>query len=534
MQNYCLLVQFDTGDKKIYMAKFDYIKGAYLPPSVMSTKIEKEEDQDLLTTNRGLFVQFSITDTVRLLEGLQEEAEASSLTNLDNVFAFLAIDEALLTMRIVFCGFKDSEFKCEIFFSKYLTFDGKKPPVAYGKVSSIQVIGDKILVVLPNRIYQFGLTNVKQNQTNYGYSRSMKQVQYFSGRWFGISKANVLFTLEPDPNLGGYLVETTFFRTEKKHSYSKLVATESYILAKYSDEDGSAGFSIYYYSDDNFFKQSEKAQSESPSPPKGRIKPGNLSSRTQSGQSQFPSASTSSITSLDFEYQFADQIDYYYEWNGNLLLFGIPGALMMSLPPSIEPPAGKILKYQTVGTLNQSYVFAGSDLIHLLPINSDTNQCACITARSLRAGEQKKESSQGEGREKAHLFINSIESARPVLSFEKLSPSELQALKSVKIELYFKQQKNRYIRRSYTIRFEYYKPGKWMLLWIALACVVLLFLAILVLCVVKSVKAMRKRENYSVTDNEASPDSDYSSDQFVSERIPNRWRSTNVKVNLAD
>lgn len=254
--NFCLLLQYDKSDGMLYLANFPYKRGSYSTPTEMKVKFI----DNLLTTNDKLFMHFSMTDTVNLLQGLQEEAEKSKLNDYDNLFSFIAIDEADLKLRLVFCGINATKFGCETLFEKKLILPDEGFIPGTGKVNSLQVQNDKILVVLPSRIFEFSLNDVKNKQIHYGYSRSMKYIQHFDNRWFGISSGDILFILEHRDDLDRMLMETSFFRTENRHTYRDLVSTGDYLISKYYDEGGSSGLSIFYYTNEDFFQNGLKVE----------------------------------------------------------------------------------------------------------------------------------------------------------------------------------------------------------------------------------------------------------------------------------
>lgn len=461
----------------------------------------------LLSSNEALFRPLTLTDTITLLQGMEKEAADSKLEDFDNVISFVAVDEQDLTLRVVFCGVNATDFRCQTLHKKELIEEGQQRYNYYGKVNSLQVQDGKIMVVLPSRIYEFEIANVK-NVTNYTYTRSMKFVQYFNNKWYGISTGHVLFLLEHLERTGE-LIETSFFTAKKKHHFEELVATESHLLARYQDESGSSGFAVYYHTTKDFFGDSQNLTASS-------IKQDFKSKLECNEDGDYRSSINPTLYCLDFEYPFASALTNYYEWNDYLIVFGAPGALMMSLPPTLEAPNGKNLLYQTVGTFNQSFVFEGNSLIHLLPGSEDTSKCAAITSSMLRTSQLQ------QGMQKNHLFINSVEPASPMLSFEKLSDSQLELLTTVKIDLYYKKRKDTYLRRSYTIGFKNYKVGNWIWLWIAMVAIVVAFLGLLCLCIAKSLKAIKKGNNYSVVEQAGRSDQRFSEEPLLNDHVPTR------------
>lgn len=498
-----MLIQFDRTDNTLNLAKFPYTDGTYGHPSVMHTAIGSR----LLSTNDRLFVGLSLADTTAALLGMRQEAEQSAIGHYDDVFAFVAVDDIDLVFRVVFCGANETEFRCQSLFLKDLYESWQAVGGMDSAVNSVQVQNGKIFVVLPSKIFEFEMANLKNN-TSYGYSKSMQFVQYFNNNWYGISSGNKLFVLEHDDTPARTLQEIYYYRSQKDQIYEELSATNTYLLARYKDLDGNAGFSIFHFMENDFFNESLKANT-----PKNE----NISqsiSNVKSGQIE--SDDKQNLFYLDYSYQDAHQLVHLYEWKGYLLIFGMPGALIMSLPPSVNPPAGKSLMYQTVGTFNQTFVFETSGLLYLLPVNDDISNCAAITSKMLIADSHLSDTAE------SHLFINSVESASPVLNFEKLTDEELEGLSSVKIDLYYKDHADSYLKRSSTIHFENLRSRRLWWLWIALTSIGVLFLASLALCIVKSWKAIKKGNSYSIVDNKIAANHPYSDEPFINNRIPDR------------
>lgn len=224
------------------------------------------------------------------------------------------------------------------------------------------------------------------------------------------------------------------------------------------------------------------------------------------------------MAKLDYPYPFVSTLKHYYEWGGNLLVFGYAGALMMGFPPTNIPPSGKELMFQTTGTFNQTYAFEGSTFIHLLPLGNDTNRCAALTSRMLFQDSQN--TSDTDPPLMYHLFINNVESARTVVSFERVKDEDLKK-SPITIDLYLRQR-NDFVKSTYRIVFKDFKPGRWLWLWIVLGAATVLLISISVLCIVKFCKAIKKEENYSLVDGSPSNDDCFTSEPLINENIPER------------
>lgn len=185
------------------------------------------------------------------------------------------------------------------------------------------------------------------------------------------------------------------------------------------------------------------------------------------------------------------------------MVFGGSEVLMMSLPPTVNSPPDKKLMYQTRGSFNQTYVFPGSNIIYVFPVNSETNSCSMLTSRVLLKETENTKIEEAEDSKEIreeNLFINNIESASTVISFEKISDEELQKIDTVRIDLYYKKSRD-YLKSTYQISFAYYKANKWIWLWVSLGCIVLILLFITGLFIAKCCKAINKAGNNSLLDD---------------------------------
>jgi hypothetical protein len=126
----------------------------------------------------------------------------------------------------------------------------------YGKVNSLQLLKDEIIIILPSKIIHIPILNVKEGKA-YGYSRSMKHIQYFGGQWYGVSNNEVFFVLKPDPNLEGELIDVSFFTVNKTHLYDKMIATDNHLIVRYTDTNGGSGISVFFFYDPEFFELKE-------------------------------------------------------------------------------------------------------------------------------------------------------------------------------------------------------------------------------------------------------------------------------------
>lgn len=471
-RKFTIVAQFDSNTKTLYASKFKIVNGSYTEPETT----EYEVGVDLLGETPRLMKALRFTQLITLAQALPNQTAMEELkqwSNNNTIFSFVAVNQNTLTLRVVFCGFSDlgNKLQCMVGFEYDMT-EGCRECVA-GVVQSMQITENDIFVILPRKIHRIPIAK-PESATKFLYPDSMTYVQYFDGQWFGVSSNNVLFVLGPDSVNAGDLVEKQYYKTGAAHLYTSLVATENYMLGVFKDSNSRQGVSVFYYMDDNFFNDPVHNKSK-------RL----LATEVRSDSTDIPSAKNKTLTLLDYWNPQAYKIKYFQEWNGNLLMFGQNVILLLSVPPTINAPPGKKLVYQSVGTLNQTYMFDGENVIYLMPLNNNSNHCASLTSRMLR------NKLKGLGMQSSHLFINDIVAGSTILSFEHLDDAELQAAGSVSVDIYFKEDRN-YVKSTYSVKFKYYKASRWYWLWIPLGCILLVFLAILSLCVVKISKAVRK------------------------------------------
>jgi hypothetical protein len=521
-KNFTMVVQFDRNSQTLFASRFDIVNGSYTEPVTMACPF----NEDLLGSNLKLFKALRRTQIESLFQGLVNRSEGQNLKNFrlevgnNTFFSFVAVNQENLMLRVVFCGVNENtkNLSCIIGLS-YNMAEGLSTENIKGFVRSLQITEHEMLIILPRTVYRVSFDKPAES-FRFSYPDSMVYLQFFKNRWFGLTNENVLFTLQISADPSGDLVEKKFYPSSMCHNYSDLVATENYLLGVFKDSESRQGVAVIYYMDDNFFEQ-EATETDDPKflmaseIPEGPTSPRKIR----------PAYEKDNATLRIIHYYDRDsyQIKYFHEWNGKILMFGGNLVLMLSAPPTVNPPPGMKLAYQSLGKLNRTYTLVGENIVYLLPIDSSSDRCASLTTRMLNGTKPKPDLSVMN----THLFLNDIVAGSTVLNFEQFDYSELPQFGGTAIDVYFKENSN-YVRSTYVIKFKYEKHHvRWLM--VAVGVISLVFLAIFLLCVAKIGKAMRGRDaalDSSAIQATLKPDTEA---PFLNQRVPERFKTTSTE-----
>lgn len=218
------------------------------------------------------------------------------------------------------------------------------------------------------------------------------------------------------------------------------------------------------------------------------------------------------MTQMDYQGDVANCEYNYYEWQANLLMFCKSGMVVLTIPPTLEAPPGRVLTYQTIGSLNKTYSWKGTQVVYVLPIKEGTGRLAIVCSRVLGPMDRNDSArvlQVDSPRLASHLLINEIEVGSPALQFDKFDDELLLKQGKVVLDVYYNEfPKYRHI--TYEIQFSHHRGrdgGIW--LQVSLAGMLIIFTAILWLCISKSRKALKKPspeaeiiKSQSATDND--------------------------------
>lgn len=506
------VIQFEPFSKTIFISKFPIVNGTYAEPKTLQFEI----GVDILGSSPARFFKILYyTQMISLVLNLNDEKvlnKVQELSNTRTLLSFVAINKDKLTLTVVICGLANSDdpLDCLVAFTYNLTgnsFNAGPSPAL--EVRSLQVTEININVILPRKIIQIPFEN-PNNPSNFTYSDAIKFIQFFKGQWFGINSLNFLYILGPDEFREDHLSEKRYYSGTNDHLYTNLVATDSYLLGTFKDQYYSQGVSIFYFMDDNFFDNAQPNDKDHRRFLNKAVGGPQIDKETDVKSNEL------TLNRLDFKCEI-DNVNAFLEWNEKIIMFGGNQAFLVGLPPTTKAPPGLNLRYQTVGRLNQTYTFDGENIIYILPLNENTNHCASLTSRALMGKAEPK----GLTDINYHLFINDIASGRTVLNFEGIDDSVLQEAGEVGIHLYFKDGSN-YLKTDYKVTFKYAKSTFWFWLWIPLGVVALVFLGMLILCLVKVNKAMKRRHSL-IRDDSLIPQSiAEKSSPLLDQRVPDR------------
>ena len=190
------------------------------------------------------------------------------------------------------------------------------------------------------------------------------------------------------------------------------------------------------------------------------------------------------LTRLDYNYTGALSLSTFKEWRGKLVMYGRSSLSVLSIPPTTEPPSSaKVVSYQTLGSLNSTFSMGFNSILHVLPIDHRSDRLSVLNSRLLA-------SSQSD--QKTRVFIDNIEIGSSYIYFNQ-TDDELLTEGETSIDTYYNEHPI-YIHKKYIIRFVYEKSDRSIWLMISLICIIIVFISILILCIIKSKKAMQSVE----------------------------------------
>jgi hypothetical protein len=185
-------------------------------------------------------------------------------------------------------------------------------------------------------------------------------------------------------------------------------------------------------------------------------------------------------------------LNNYYEWRGQVIMFGDKSLMIFSVPPTLNPPLNMQMSYQTRGSLNRTYTMNFTKIIFVLPKSKETGSLTMVNSHMLGAyhpdGKNHLSSLFGSGI--CRISIDEVKIGAPYLYFNQ-STEELLDQESCTIDVYYNQYPN-FVHKRYIIEFVHSKSRKTVGLWIFLGVMLAIFISISILCIVKSCKAFRK------------------------------------------
>lgn len=242
-----MLLQVDLSSNTLYLSMFPIVNGSYGSPTTFHRPLPT--DSPLLGANSFLLHAFNHTQTQLLLETGRGRG-----SDLGTSFAFATLNDQKGILRVFVCSVDDGESSCEVVMEKVIW---EVKPI-YQSVK-MQIVDNKILLIMDHSIVEanFGKGD-DPTPKNLTFERNLRFLQYFDGKWFGISNFNRLCILKEEL---GHLIEWHFYDNDENLLYEDLVATENYLVARFSkDNETQSGVSVFAYSSKEFFNETANAR----------------------------------------------------------------------------------------------------------------------------------------------------------------------------------------------------------------------------------------------------------------------------------
>lgn len=475
--DFTLMLQIDPVKNELILSKFPIVNGRYQSPETRIKSIDLLKK--LMGTDFSLYAVLNATQTRDLVKSVSKAQLDSIINHSMANFSFTVLNNQDGMLRLVFCGINSTIFDCDIVQERNLsTLSPTITPLG------LQIVNNSVQIILREYIVNAPLNEPLLHRP-LEYSRDLKCLRYFRNNWYGITNTNLLWILQPGPD--GRLQEKYYYSNEEGHDFVSLDATENYLILKYSDNGGRRqGVRVYNTPVDNFFNETKQR------------------STSKQNHLTIDKSDTSSYMLVSSDYQDSITSTNFtsFEWEGNLIMFSTTkmGASMtiLTIPPTINAPEGKKLGYQTVGSLNKTFSWAGCTIGYVLPLKTGIGKLAILYSKVLgplpyptqRLLQKDKE--HFPGRRTAHLFINEVEVGNMALQFDRFDDSELLKMGRVNLDVYYNEFPN-YRIVSYVVEFSHHR-GKDGGLWlqISLGAILIVFVAILWLCIAKIRKALKK------------------------------------------
>lgn len=488
--NFSLVLQFGEGiGSPIRICKFHIKNKVYSEIPKCSTLTITGSNWPLLGSNH------------LLLKSINPDAanndvsmtETQSVNEIKRTFGFVAINNIAKQMRTVICGVSlDSPTDCTIAFTKSID------PIKE-EITSLQIVGSNAFIYLNSYVlevpYMLGV-----NSTLLELDADLKHVQFYNGSWWGIDSlmhlctlTTVQTTIPKQEIVRGNISVQGFRKVVKSKSYSTssdmvfttLTATENYLVSIFANKDQNVtGVTVFGFVRKNALSSNQDIL-------RGARSLQSLNLKTDEPNEQMVDKV---LYEFDYTYSQAPQIHAFFEWQGNLIMFGNKALMILTVPWLVgESDTTKIL-YPEVGTVNKTYGMRGNNILYVLPTEAKSVDSLAILSVSLLMEGSAQKSSNMPLRDAVltnHINLAQVQVLSPYLQFERFSDEYLMAQSPVNLDFYYNDYPI-YKKVSYEIEFKKMaNKYDYTLLGSLIGMCVLLVVAI-VFCLLKSHKAIRK------------------------------------------
>lgn len=510
--NFTVFLQIKKSTNSLQFSKFPIVNGSYKAPTYFEQHFA---DQSYFLDNKpGCLKALNSTQIVTLQASL---IKLGKPVKGENLFSFATVT-ITGDLRIFVCDGNTELDPCKI------VHNANVVPVEGSAVERLQISNNEILVTVESTLITVPLA-LELAGKKYSFSRKLISVQKFQNRWFGMSNDYVLFELSVSAGSTGedQLVDQFYYDKQPGLSYTELYATENYMIGLFSGSSTDsllyAGVTVFAVRNNNFFKGS---------PLRGQRVRGALGDNKKLD-----------LFYRNYAYDRSLLMKEYYEWKGNLVIFGLKSIMVLAVPPTDTPPLGNTLTFQTQGSINKTYSASKSNPIYVFPLAGKSNGLAMLSSRLLgNSSTTPSKPDANLSQLKLKLFVDEIATESPFLNFEKYDDETLISEGTQEITLYYNHD-GHFDKVTYRINFEYKKEPTSKLLTAALIGIVLLFVCFLILCILKSYKAIAKKKD-NASSYEESPtklqdplmrNSAGSKEDLVDKRVPTRLKVANFKQN---
>lgn len=448
-------------------------------------------------------------NNTRLLKSVNPDLEMDNLLQDDPIqekkmsFAFVAINNVANLMRTVICIVTlDSPPQCKIAYTKAID------PVRE-EISNLQVVHSKALIYLKSFVLEVPCM-LGVNSTLLQLDSSLRYVQYYNGGWWGIDSSMHLCALStvesqvPDQDFvkGNITVATTLkmiraksYKTTADMLFTTLAATENYLVSVFKNNQlNTTGVTVFGY-----VKPSTLSTIE---PTIGRVRQLQMSVESLGTQSN---SLDKVLYEFDYYYLQAPQMHSFFEWQGNLVLFGNRALMILTIPWTVGGSSSTKILYPSAGSVNKTYNMHGANILYVLPTDAKSvDSLAILSLNFLMGPESNKQSSRilpAAPKPQNRLSLTQVEVMSPYLQFEKYSDEVLLSKSPLSVDFYYNDYPL-YKKLTFEIEFKKVANKKDIKLISSLVAMGVLLVVAFVVCAMKSHKAINQpRDSTSMMDH---------------------------------
>lgn len=422
-------------EKDFILYKFELGKGGSYESAPKITKIERAADYISKDTQ---LIKTLTPDHARLLLSSKPDHKWSNETSA-SLLTFAGLDQIANSVYFVICRV-DNTFECEKIRSISNPYH-----VMQQNFEKIKSNKTHVMISFSNHFLSFPLedNNATEPYKKMSFNTSVSKVTYYEGRWFGICETNRLCGLKED--LGKLYIDSYFQPLSSNIAYDQLITSGRNLVARYEAQD-YAGFHILTKEDKMFFTENNSTKTEDDS--------------------------KTDLIAIVHRIPKTNMPKRYYEFQGRFMFATETDISMFVVPPTLKPPAGKLLQTQKIAKLNRTNSMAGERIILSLPLQEGENSFALLSEET---------SSQTHSHHK-NFLINEVYLSNAYIDLNEVPNQDLLDAKTLDFEAYYFQNPN-FKQIKYSLEFiETIQKPKVSLLWILAGFFFLLLILFVIFC----------------------------------------------------